>query len=885
MSNGLLFTSNITGRNYSITSAGAISRTSSFDPDNLALTEALHKIIRGDAAKLNSSEKAVLAKNFTVAKGDLIESLKRELDITHDNFTETPDNESMDRFDNRPFDSSYSNPELTSKRKNSRDELERVITNLKTILGPENKDAKIIERMEDIKKTHTSEFSTTEDGFTAKINPDLQKEFDFRKKRKDPEARSDTEFGELEDADFWLQYQLAAKKPSPHAASFLEKQVDSPESFDFNDLPTGTNAKQWHSFITGAQDHLPATRQEEPKALLRHLSQLKEINDPAIFEEMLEVTDYELDDSAVKTQMDNFNQMIKDLREKANKGKINLSDFSYNPELQATLEAIQMKPSLPAGLSDQDHRALGAALHTLENPLADFRESNPQIAKAISILGLTGTSWTSRSKESKGHLLTALLREIKSNENAKQSVTQAGQAKPSLAPEIDPTKADPTIMFDRFRDSVAYLHKVIHESGRSDTGKRELEADFVRFMRGGELTKELRAEFGKEGRDEDLAQALNYFSRGIGDSRFNVGLVRSLFNSDKQFNIADIVQRSDNFEDIAGEIQRQVASVEISGNRANIPEELYDASADTLTQYSLNPNALAPVRHQNKEDGSITFSTNLAMLRQLGLQAYFSDGDKAKKIKLKKGATTLPKDFPKKLKELIVASLQGLKPGVPEITDKIIIDEILRNPRIVEDIDAEELTFTGNGAPLVEVLHAAIQEREKNFQAYASHDAETGHTFTQLMAGRDRMIKFSKQHPSLALYGQTPITQPYHKNEYLEMVQAFASDVSYLDQHAKTNIAEARSDDSSLFASRGPTTPPSQRVASTDRQATRTTKTASSARSFVQIGDSIMAAISGESFGQSDNEDSQSTSFLDSMMKQNEEQAKKRRDSFWNPVA
>jgi hypothetical protein len=784
----------------------------------------------------------------------------------------------MDRFDNRPFDSSYSNTELADKRKNSADELKRVIANLKTIFGPNNVDAKIIERMEAIEDTHTKEFSTTADGFTAKINPDLQKEFDFRKKPQEDGVESETEFSELADADFWLQYQLAAKKPSPHAASFLEKQVESPESFDFNDLPTGTNAKQWHSFITGAQDHLPADRQEEPQTLSRHLSQLKEINDPAIFEEMLEVTDYELEDSAVETQMNTFNDLIKDLRAKAKAGTINLSDYSYNPELQATLEAIQSKPSLQAGLSAQDHRALGAALHTLENPLADFRESNPKINTAISTLGLTGASWTSRSKESKGHLLTALLREIKSDENTKQSTSK------TLPAEIDPTKADPTIMFDSFKDAVSYLHSVIHDSGHSDAGKRELEADFIRFMRGGELTTSLNKEFSKKGKDKDLAQALNYFSRGIGDSRFNVGLVRSLFNTGKQFNIADITQRSDNFRDIAGEIQRQVASVEISGNRANIPEELYDASADTLTQYSLNPNALAPVRHQDKEDGSVTFTTNLAMIGQLGLQAYFSDGDKAKTItRPKEGATKLPKDFPKKLKELIQAAMQGLKPGNTEFTEEMIIDEILRNPQFIEDIDAEELTFVNNGAPLVSILHAAIQKREKNFQAYGSHDADTGHTFTQLMAGRDRMIKFSRQNPSLGLYAQNPITQPYHKNEYLEKVQGFASDISYLNEHAKTNIAEGKSDDSSLFASRSPSTPSSQRVASTERAATRTTD--SSARSFVQIGDSIMAAISGESFGLSDDEDSQSTSFLDSMMKQNEEQEKKRRDSFWNPIA
>ncbi|MDD9897868.1 MAG: hypothetical protein OXU45_02605 [Candidatus Melainabacteria bacterium] len=826
-----------------------------YDRDNPRLTQALYKLITGQ--RLSESEKQTIRDSFHAPDdgSDIITELQNALAISGNNFNDRQDAyipletdsedvkkekaavKRADQFDRAPLAETDSPEDLALKRMNLADELSRVRGVLDNIFG---KGSEIAEKVKAVRDQLKASFTEGTDGFTSASNQALETELRHRLNRTSENDKSETEFAELDNEEFWLLYSGAVAAPSAMASKLLKKQSTTDQAFDFSNIPSSEhNAQEWHAFITGAQDTLPANKQDEPRTLLAHLQNLEEIDNPEVFQEMLKTTDYVYDESVAEAQMDKFNSLIRNLRAKAKNKTINLADYDYDPKLQATLEAVSIQPNIAAH-DDITKRSLSRALYTLENPLADFQEGNTDIAEAIEVFGLKGQDWDKLSKKGKRNLLTALLREAKKTARSEQT----------MAAGMDPETTDPSVMFDRFKTSINYLHDLIHKSGRSDEGKRNLEAEMVRFMRSGEL-----GDLAEVFSDTEAREALNYFSRGIGDSRFNVGLVKSLFNEAKgEFNIVDAVNASDNFQDVATAIQITASTVQKNGNQANMPEELWDTGASTMSYFAYNPKALAPIVSKDK-DGNITRTANLGLIRELGLQAYFTPGEAGKKLALPaKGSTSLPPDFPEALKDLVRSAFQGLEAGNTEFTDQQII-EVLRSPEIVKDPEAEEVEFLNGGAPLMAAIQKALITKEENYQNYKSYDPDSKHTYSQLIAGRDKAIKFLKKY---GVYRASPVTPAHHFQDYVDMVEGFASDLNYLEAHSRAHIDTEEEKEGSQFAASDRTSQPeaARPASSTQQPPTRTVADSSLDREMRQSYpdmfasfDRIMGLISADDFG------------------------------------
>lgn len=831
-----------------------------YDRANPALTQALFKLITGQ--NLTESDKQTLRDSFTTTGSkDVVAELQKALSISEDNFKDEldptkPTRAITDHFDRNPLGQTNKDNPLDLKRMNMADELERVVARLSEIFGEE---AEITVKMKKL-LDQFKEFKGT-DGFTASEIPNLGASLRARLNG----TQDKTPFAELNNEEFWLVYAGAVAKPDVRAEGLLSDPTKTPNAtpeqkpkFDFSVVPSSeTDAREWHSFLTASLEEQDAGKQEEARFLLRSLRSLEEVTDPKVFEEMLEYGNIKPGQGDAEAQMAKFNKLIKDLRAQA-KTSLNLNDYSYDPQLQAGLEAIKITTTIPTDVIEQ--RSLTRALALLEKENI-FREANPDIQAAIKAFGLDtgGTNaayFTGKSPAEKRLLLLALLREAKKSAAQKTST--------SLEASIDPQRADPGVMFDNFKRSVIFLHDLIHNSGRSEAGKRAMEEDFVRYMQGGELSPRLQAEFTQTGKQEALAEALNYFSKGIGNSRFNVGMVRSLFGEQNEFNIADLVVRSDDFTDVAGLIQQSVYNMAYTDNRADIPKELIDPdSASTLPVYIFNPGIFAPKQQVVEAEGKKTTVSipNLDILERLSVANIFGTDESRAKIKVDQAAGTIT-DLPDDLRELMVASLQGAEAGKTEIKDPDLI-ALLTQPGISTTDAQGNLVFTEGGAPLLQALARAIEIREKAFREYQSYDPDSGYEYSHLVEGRNRLIEFSNKN-GLEIFAARPFTPPYHVSEYQTMLQAFASDLTHLEKHAVTNIADPKSArGSSMFAS-APAATGTAPAGSTAPSAPTTPPPSffASVRGIEQMGAQILDAINGDFFGDSDTDPTKEDSSL-----------------------
>ena len=784
--------------------------------ENPALTRALYKLVIGQ--ELDKTDVDTLSSSFNKSgskkSAQLINTLKSHFGLDSDNFDDTTGNKASqaktyDRFDNAPLvDVLDPNNaiEVLAKRDNFQEELTSVIAKMKTHFG---NDAKIVKKLEKISDCF-SRANKEQNSFSPDPNSALSIELAWRLDPKNKGKESSTIFKDLKPNEFWLLYSGAAAVPELDSVALLDQKIEAAPDFDFDKIPSSsTDAKQWYSYLQGATDKLSGAEKNQPRSILRHLQALEEIHNPDVFKDLNRVRGKDLSDSTTTAFMNKYNQLVRNLRAQAaetdqNK-KLDLGTFDYDPKLRASMEAIATisdpdMQNLVQGITKADTLGqLGAALYTLDNPKSEYNDKNPNIQAAIKQFGLDGTIPEQKFKdvlthkedpEEKRNFLTALLREAKMLKNEEQRTSA------SLAASEDPTKADPTKLFDKFRKSVNDLNTVIHGKRRSESAMRELEAHFVEFMSSGKLSPKLKAEFGK---NSNLAESLNYFSKGIGDSRFNVGLVRSLFNKNgsrsgvNRFNIADIASRSDTFEDVALEIRQRVSQVAMTGNSENVPEELHDTSLAPQVFYKFDPRLFQAEMTPPDKEGQSTATGNFPILGALNLQSYFNSSNEDKPT-MKFGEDT--KAF-NTLKEFIAASLQGVKAGNTEITDADV-REFLSHKEIGAIAEDDTISFKNNGGPLLKALEKSISKRQDEYVSYNQFDSDNPFKYADLIAGRDRLIKFARDNSlftsangdQAGLYQRAGVTQAYHSFEYQEKLQGFASDVNHLIRHTDVNIPQ-----------------------------------------------------------------------------------------------
>jgi hypothetical protein len=278
------------------------------------------------------------------------------------------------------------------------------------------------------------------------------------------------------------------------------------------------------------------------------------------------------------------------------------------------------------------------------------------------------------------------------------------------------------------------------------------------------------------------------------------------------------------------------------------------------------------------------------------LQAYFGTGEDSKKLQLPaKGTETLPDDFPEALKDLVRSAFQGLEPGSTEFSDAKII-EVLRSPEIVKDPDADEVEFLNGGAPLMSAIQKALTDKEQSYQEYKSYNPETEHSYTQLMAGRDAAIKFFQKYGA---YQSSPVTPVHHFQDYVDMVQDFASDLNYLETHARTHIDSKKESDVSLFAASDITDQATEAEDSHRAQETRVVADTrldramrSSFPDMFASFDRIMGLISEDDFGMTSYQQRKPTSsFIEEMLgfdddnDQDKTEEQRRLEELFNPFS
>lgn len=765
------------------------------------LTNALRNLINGSV--LTSKEEKVLTDTFDHIAGDAatIAALKTYLSIEQDNFDDTTGNENLDSFDKKPLQELKPNDidSLGQKQDNFREEFKAAKERLIKLLGNDEAAKKspiiteinnVLTSMSGIKNEGTDNFSTQ---LKQEITFRLQAKADSTNETKSEDKHKTTtteKFAGLtiEELD-WISRGGTAVR-APELEGLFKKTPEAVTKFNLENLPQGADAKEWHQYLKSAEESLPALYQNQARSLLRNLQNLEELKDPSAIKELLNIKDIPMSEGIVEAYRSNFNEAISNLKKEAKKSSFDLKEYEFDNELHASLEA-EANTFNTAALNSEDYQKFSKALNFLEgNGKYNPNKLNEDVNHVIEKLALADELKDKTPAEQKV-FLTKVLNKIK---NEQQELALA-----TLPAGLDASTTDPAVFFDNFKDSVEYLYKHIEEKSENPEELRHLEQEMVRFMRSGDATDEANKEFVK--RSPQLAKALNYFTRGRGDSQMNVGLVKSLFAYEngegmaKVFCIRDIVAESSNMDTVASKIEEAIVEAGKNNNEAKIPEELFDQSVKAKTFHTFSLAAFEP-EYTKDDKGKLTPTSDFTLFEKLGISAYMKNDEKHQII-IKDGTLS---EFPKELKSLIQVAYAPKKMDDAEIAKLLTSKD--GDIRRIADYDEKtgKVTFVDHGAVLMAVLKKEITDKEDKYleRVSSSYDAKQEMSLAQMTETRNQLIKLSEEH-ELGLFDKHKIPQAFHQTEYKEALENFATNADYLKKHVKANIAPFQTSSSSSY--------------------------------------------------------------------------------------
>lgn len=754
---------------------GALTLKNNHGQDDKFLTDALFKVSMGQ--ELSPADEQLLTKAFNLSK---IDDLKQFLSITEDNFDDqgTVEDENLDE---NPFQNLAGKP--AAKRSKFTDEILQLEKRLGQLLGFKYTGSGIQKKIDQIKSMLLKHNGDT---FEKELNTELNHR--LRDQSSMNPIKRDNQFKAI-DNDVLGVVIMGTEAEAPPTVKALNANQLTSEEFKVTNIPKGIDAKKWLDYLTKAQANgLPAAEQRIARSLLRKLRDLKEEPSSEAFMGLIKYLSVPKDEMTAQGYQNKFNEMVRELKKQAEAGTANLSEYSSDKELMASLEAASFDDIKKVIFNANDSMKLGKALKLLEDNI-----DKPLDKKAITdaLLALNSAPKFKAAYDAK----TSDLERVTLLKQTLKTIAAEKKNDPTLALDpalvVDPSKDDPAKVYADLTRNLEYLNAEINDPARSESSRKNLQEEFNRFFSSGELGPILQNEFGKE--NSKFAEALNIFRY----DRRSIGMVKSLFNRSSKtnphvFNILDLMRDPEHssFDDVVEDIELAVVIAGRTNNAVLLPSELIDTASGIKTAYAFSDKAFEPIYDVDPETKEKKFKSS-PLLAKLGIEDLFLKSAKIKLIE----ENGVPKmqmvdgkpDISANLRTLLETTMAART--VDEKTNDKTFFDLMTESNILTKNGEDTYQFNGEQGlkTFLAVINSGARLRHDEFGDYDGYNPETKVDYEKLQKQREELIAFSEKN-SLGIFQAMPVLQPYYKTEYKESLAALATNLPHLKRHYNHNL-------------------------------------------------------------------------------------------------
>jgi len=554
---------------------------------------------------------------------------------------------------------------------------------------------------------------------------------------------------------------------------------------------------------------------EPLKNKLLNLEELQE-SDKDTLRYFLSLKKMTVNDSVVENAFRSFNDMIARTR-------------LLNPQDTDTIKDIELKASLIAHQANIDSIEPG-------------RIDSPKLTEALRLLNQNPPNYNPKNegiKEAK-NLFQDHLKGLTPQEKPlvlRNLVNKLLKREQEKRAENDPThhsKIDTGSLYNEFKDQVFTLETFINKSSLGESHRRALIADMCKYIRGEEASLELETAFAADPTKAKLREALDYFSKSYGDPNTNSGILELICNNaDNAIDFNALVQKSQNFDELAAGLRVSILQAKAGGRDALVPNSLVQRPTAEV-MYSLSDLANLKQTFTTDDKGVKTPVDDYAIFNQLKF-------DTSTKF-------TVPKKDSKG--DLIEADCEKLAEEVKQSSERLyeLLFILTGNDLQVgkhmalclESADSYgKAGIPNNGRKLAELLEKQISTTIKHITDYERYEeGKTEFSYSQLMETREKLIDFSKKY-NTGFFTTDKIVPVLATNEYKDILLNFAMVSRDLDKLIKSNhsIYQTPSGIKVDFSYRDTTTP-----------ATTTATTATTSTTASNYSDSSSYAYTNASF-------------------------------------
>jgi hypothetical protein len=719
------------------------------------------KLLKGEAlspAEIKILQSTLKKNTHQELTTEDIRKLQQYLTIQGDGENDEPNN----TYDLRPFGPATSDASLAIKRKNFSLELEKFDARMKEIFGnnyPGSAEITRLKEASDLAQLSTKNTGQITDSFTQALEAKLT----------DPKTTTDTKFNGLDDNALQI---LAMGTLMSLDISSIGNAGQTPDTLAINTKIDGIRQISMHDthldWIQNLDNLMssvtPADKIviEPLKNKLLNLEELQE-SDKDTLRYFLSLKKMNVNDSVVENAFRSFNDMIASTR-------------LLNPQDTDTIKDIELKASLIAHQANID-------------TILPSQIASPKLTEALRLLNQNPPNYNTQNQGIKAaeFLFKDHLNNLTPQEkplvlrNLLNKLLKREQEKRADDDLTHHSKIDTGSLYNEFKDQVFTLETFINKSSLGESHRRALIADMCKYIRGEEASQELQTAFAGSGK-EDLRKALDYFSKSYGDPNTNSGILELICNNaDNAIDFNALVQKSQNFDELAAGLRVSILQAKAGGRDALVPNSLVQRPTAEV-MYSLSDLANLKQTFTTDKDGVKTPVDDYAIFNQLKF-------DTSTKF-------TVPKKDSKG--DLIEADCEKLADEVKQSSERLYeLLLILTGSHLqvgkhmalcLESADSEgKGGIPNNGRKLAELLEKQISTTIKHITDYEGYEeGKTQFSYSELMETREKLIDFSKKY-NTGFFTTDKIVPVLATNEYKDILLNFAMVSRDLDKLIKSN--------------------------------------------------------------------------------------------------